>query len=178
MVHSILLKLQEILSGFFLYSVLFICLLLAFKSKRDRIIQFDHAAKKTVAILGLIYILLFPIYYFVEIGNLISRNPVIYKYFQLTPFVLILFTQLFWFKKLNKNWIVRIFLMVVLSFSIEKYVIFVTSLHRDYLPATWSMHHYQDILYPTLFKLFQFLVCSLILVGIENFFKNYILKSK
>jgi len=45
----------------------------------------------------------------------------------------------FWFKKLRQNmvfvWIVSIFVNIGMWF--ERFVIIVTSLHRDYLPSSW-----------------------------------------
>ncbi len=50
--------------------------------------------------------------------------------------------QLFWFKKLRRNlvftFIVSIFINIGMWF--ERFVIVVTSLHRDYLPSSWSMY--------------------------------------
>jgi len=48
--------------------------------------------------------------------------------------------HLFWFKKLRSNvvfvWIVSIFVNIGMWF--ERFVIIVTSLHRDYLPGSWG----------------------------------------
>ncbi|MCR9144952.1 MAG: polysulfide reductase NrfD [bacterium] len=48
--------------------------------------------------------------------------------------------QIFWFKKLRTNpmvlWIVSIFVNIGMWF--ERYVIVVTSLHRDFLPSSWD----------------------------------------
>lgn len=50
--------------------------------------------------------------------------------------------QLFWFKKLRTNpvflWIVSIFVNIGMWF--ERYVIVVTSLHRDFLPSSWDLY--------------------------------------
>lgn len=49
--------------------------------------------------------------------------------------------QLFWFKKIRTNpvalWIISIFVNIGMWF--ERWVIIVTSLHRDYLPSSWDM---------------------------------------
>ena len=46
----------------------------------------------------------------------------------------------FWFKKLRTNmlfvWIISIFVNIGMWF--ERFVIIVTSLHRDYLPSSWG----------------------------------------
>lgn len=50
--------------------------------------------------------------------------------------------QLFWFKKLRRNltvtFIITIFINIGMWF--ERFVIIVTSLHRDYLPSSWTMY--------------------------------------
>jgi len=50
--------------------------------------------------------------------------------------------QLFWFKAIRTNpvalWIISIFVNIGMWF--ERYVIVVTSLHRDYLPSSWGLY--------------------------------------
>lgn len=50
--------------------------------------------------------------------------------------------QLFWFKKIRRSltatFIISIFVNIGMWF--ERFVIVVTSLHRDYLPSSWSMY--------------------------------------
>ena len=51
--------------------------------------------------------------------------------------------QFFWFKKLRTNvlivWVLSIFVNIGMWF--ERFVIVVTSLHRDYLPANWGYYY-------------------------------------
>jgi len=55
----------------------------------------------------------------------------------------ILTPQLLWFKKLRSTpWILFLVAMVVnVGMWLERFVIVVTSLHRDYLPSSWGMYH-------------------------------------
>jgi len=52
--------------------------------------------------------------------------------------------QVFWFKKMRRN----IYVMFVISIFVnigmwfERFVIIVTSLHRDFLPANWGYYHF------------------------------------
>ena len=50
--------------------------------------------------------------------------------------------QLFWFRSIRRNvvalWIISIFVNIGMWF--ERYVIVVTSLHRDFLPSSWGMY--------------------------------------
>jgi Ni/Fe-hydrogenase subunit HybB-like protein len=51
--------------------------------------------------------------------------------------------QLFWFKKIRTSlvasFIISIFINIGMWF--ERFVIIVTSLHRDYVPSSWTMYH-------------------------------------
>ena len=51
--------------------------------------------------------------------------------------------QLFWFKKLRTNLIFTFILALVINTGMwfERFVIIVTSVHRDYLPSSWSMFY-------------------------------------
>ena len=51
--------------------------------------------------------------------------------------------QLFWFKKIRTNLVLTFILALVVNIGMwfERFVIIVTSLHRDYIPSSWSMFH-------------------------------------
>lgn len=57
--------------------------------------------------------------------------------------------QVFWFKKLRTNITFTFFMSIIVNIGMwfERFVIIVTSLHRDYLPSSWTMFHptYVDI---------------------------------
>ena len=50
--------------------------------------------------------------------------------------------QLFWFKKIRTNLVATFALSLVVNTGMwfERFVIIVTSLHRDYLPSSWTMY--------------------------------------
>src|SRR5207237_9500673 len=50
--------------------------------------------------------------------------------------------QFLWFKKIRSNLLLLWFISVVVSIGmwLERFVIVVTSLHRDYLPSSWGMY--------------------------------------
>lgn len=50
--------------------------------------------------------------------------------------------QLLWFKKLRRNLVFTFILSIFINVGMwfERFVIIVTSLHRDYLPSSWSMY--------------------------------------
>jgi molybdopterin-containing oxidoreductase family membrane subunit len=49
--------------------------------------------------------------------------------------------QFMWFKKLRTNLIFTFIISIVVNIGMwfERFVIIVTSLHRDYLPSSWTM---------------------------------------
>lgn len=54
----------------------------------------------------------------------------------------LLVPQFFWFKKLRRNLVVVFILSLIINVGMwfERFVIIVTSLHRDYLPSSWAMY--------------------------------------
>ncbi|MEK6783178.1 MAG: NrfD/PsrC family molybdoenzyme membrane anchor subunit [Bacteroidota bacterium] len=62
--------------------------------------------------------------------------------------------QLFWFKKLRTNIVSTFVLSIIVNIGMwfERFVIIVTSLHRDYLPSSWSMFH------PTIYDVGEYLL--------------------
>jgi Ni/Fe-hydrogenase subunit HybB-like protein len=61
--------------------------------------------------------------------------------------------QLFWFKKIRTSIVATFVLSIIVNVGMwfERFVIIVTSLHRDYLPSSWSMF------YPTIFDIGEYL---------------------
>jgi molybdopterin-containing oxidoreductase family membrane subunit len=51
--------------------------------------------------------------------------------------------QLFWFKKIRTSIVATFLLSLVVNIGMwfERFVIIVTSLHRDYLPSSWAMFY-------------------------------------
>jgi len=61
--------------------------------------------------------------------------------------------QLFWFKKLRTNLVATFIISIIVNIGMwfERFVIIVTSLHRDYVPSSWTMFH------PTMYDIGQYL---------------------
>ncbi|CAM4036556.1 hypothetical protein ACFFVF_18375 [Flavobacterium jumunjinense] len=97
--------------------------------------------------------------------------------FWLQPIVWFLITQLLRIKRVAKNVFLRIIFSFLLIISFEKYVIIITSFHRDYLPSTWTMYNDLEI-YPSnlflalLVKIIMFLLFVGIYYSITNKFKK------
>jgi len=60
--------------------------------------------------------------------------------------------QLFWFKKIRTNLVATFIISIIVNIGMwfERFVIIVTSLHRDYLPSSWSMF------YPTIYDVGEY----------------------
>jgi molybdopterin-containing oxidoreductase family membrane subunit len=61
----------------------------------------------------------------------------------------VIFPQLFWFKKIRRNIAITFVIVILVNVGMwfERFVIIVTSLHRDYLPSSWAMY------FPTMYDL-------------------------
>jgi len=76
--------------------------------------------------------------------------------------------QLFWFKKIRKNLTIVFIMSIIINIGMwfERYVIVVTSLSKDFLPATWAAYH------PTMYdKLFFIGTLGIFLLGLLFFFR-------
>lgn len=62
--------------------------------------------------------------------------------------------QLFWIKKIRTSLVATFVLSIIVNIGMwfERFVIIVTSLHRDYLPSSWSMF------YPTLYDVGEYVL--------------------
>jgi molybdopterin-containing oxidoreductase family membrane subunit len=60
--------------------------------------------------------------------------------------------QLFWFKKIRTNLVATFVLSIIVNIGMwfERFVIIATSIHRDFLPSSWSMF------YPTLYDVGEY----------------------
>ncbi|SDJ56302.1 prokaryotic molybdopterin-containing oxidoreductase family, membrane subunit [Flavobacterium noncentrifugens] len=75
--------------------------------------------------------------------------------------------QLLQVKKIRKNVLLRILFSLLLIISIERFIIIVTSFHRNYLPSSWTMYSSLEI-FPSNFilDLIAKIIYFLVFVGI------------
>ena len=136
--------------GFGIYTLIFLVLKKFYFFKEKTFFQkFDNAAITIVIIAGLIYLLLWifgVISFFIEanpedIHNFQNRISGKYWYgYWFQPLSYVISSQLLWFTYIQKSTFFRLILGLILMFNAEKFVLFMTSLHRDYLPSSWSMN--------------------------------------
>ena len=76
----------------------------------------------------------------------------------------VIFPQLFWFKKIRRSIPITMVLVILVNVGMwfERFVIIVTSLHRDFLPSSWAMY------YPTI-------IDAGLLLGSFGFFFTFLL---
>lgn len=186
MKENILFLLQIITIDFFtafgLYSILY--LIVSIFVKKPILYKIDEEAVKFISLAGVIYFAVWIIGIFVfyaesnpeEKSDMLNR--MFGKYwigFWTQPILWFALTQLLRFKKVSKNALLRIVFSFLLIFSIEQFIIFITSFHHDYLPSSWTMYRDLDI-YPSNFflALLMKIVFFLFFDGIYYLAKNQI----
>lgn len=167
--------------SFGIYTVLY--LLISIFTKKEILYKLDDEVCKLIIFLGIIYFIVWTIAIFISFTNDESRtyllNRMFGKYwigFWLQPLFWIGMTQLLRIKKIQKNWVFRIFFSSFFIFSFEKIVIITTSLHRDYLPSSWKMYSDLDFL-PDYFliNLILKIILFLLFAGTFYFLRKMIL---
>lgn len=141
----------DLIIGFGWYSILFFIFRL-FKYKKEFFVEFDKQACKTVAFLGIAYgivwIIAVSLTYF-SVMNEEEKTQFIHRltgpysfgyWFQ--PLFWVMLTQLLRIRFVRRFLIFRLLICISFILTFERFVIIVTSLHRDYLPSSWSLYNY------------------------------------
>lgn len=110
----------------------------------------DKAATTTLIICGLLYLFNFVYdWTLIFINSESEHSQHLFQRFK-GPYGFSLYAQqatyiiislLFNLKYVREKSILRFFIAFLLLFNFERYVIIITSLHRDYLPSSWTMYH-------------------------------------
>jgi molybdopterin-containing oxidoreductase family membrane subunit len=139
---------EAILFGFGVYSIIFLIVRpMLSDSKKAILDKFDNSACLVAAIVGAFYLAggltsLIIEYTTVkkQVEGFTMKDRLFGQYwiwYWIQP-TFYLFCQLLWFKKIRKMKFVRFIVALLLITSIESLVIYLTSIHRDYLPSSWS----------------------------------------
>ncbi|KOP38381.1 hypothetical protein DBB36_17310 [Flavobacterium sp. WLB] len=186
--ENILLLLQIITVDFFtafgLYSILF--LIVSIFIKKPILYKIDEEAVKFISLAGVIYftVWIIGIFVFYAESNPEEKSAMLNRMFGeywfgiwSQPILWFALTQLLRFKKVSKNALFRIVFSFLLIVSIERFMIFIITLHRDYLPSSWTMYRDLDI-YPSNFflALLMKIMVFLLFVGIYYLVKIQIEK--
>jgi hypothetical protein len=130
----------DIFIGFGLYSILYV-LVSALKKDVNLLETLDENSTRFIVFVGLIYFainLIWAISLFAEPSDFKVRGQYWWAPW-LQPLIWTFITQLFWIKRIKELKFIRIIIAVLLIVSFERYVIIVTSIHRDYIPWNWVM---------------------------------------
>ena len=138
----------DLIIGFGWYSILFFIFRL-FKYQKELLTEFDKNACKTLIFLGilfaLIWITLVTFTYFgimneEEKTQFIRRLTGQYSFgYWLQPLFWLIITQLVRLHFVRRFLIFRLLICVSFVLTFERFVIIVTSIHRDYIPGSWTM---------------------------------------
>ncbi|RZJ69622.1 hypothetical protein [Flavobacterium sp.] len=141
-------------SGFLLYTIIYFAIRIS--KRKDKLREFDRCATIVICTASLLFLA-------VWMGETIliwntsdeSQNAILNRMtgsyalaYWLQPMLYSVIPQLLWMRKVRENYISRFLIAFFLFFNFEKFVIIVTSLHRDYLPSSWTM--YSDSFFPYL----------------------------
>lgn len=135
--------------GFGLYNLIFLVLKFTRFGKNNHFRAFDASALKTVIFLGLTYL-----FFYVYDTSMIFidsdptnktaylqrlNGPYAFALFA-QQFLYIIFSLAFLIPSVKRFFILRLLFGLGLMLNFEKFTIIVTSLHRDYLPSSWTMY--------------------------------------
>jgi hypothetical protein len=163
MIETCLFNLQLILQDFFtafgLFTILY--LLLSIVIKNSTLIKINEQSNRFISLIGILYLIVWFLSLWAEF-TLINQeektellNRMFGEYwfgFWIQPVLWFLISQLFRLQTVQKSVVLRIVFSFFMIFSIERLVIFITSIHRDYLPSSWTMSRDLGI-YPSNFIL-------------------------
>lgn len=141
--------LSNLFLGFGLYNLLFLFLGFTGFRKNNFYREFDTSAIKTLLLLGLTYLVVYgydTLMIFIDddptdkTAYLERLNgPYAFAIFA-QQFLYIFFSLAFLIPHVKRIFLLRLFFGLGLILNFEKITIFVTSLHRDYLPSSWRMY--------------------------------------
>lgn len=138
----------DIIIAFGFYTVAFF--LVRYFSKHKGLLNgFDRTAIKVVIFSGIVFGILWIFRLFIsyleienEMDKIAFTQRLTGKYsfgIWLQPLFWVFLSQLLWYKKIANNLIYRLLLSLMFLVSFERMVVIATSLHRDYLPSSWSL---------------------------------------
>ncbi|WP_405396331.1 hypothetical protein [Maribacter sp. Asnod2-G09] len=137
----------DIIIAFGFYTIVFF-LVRYFSKHKEFLNNFDRTAINLVIFSGIVFGVLWFIRLFIsyveiesEMDKIAFTQRLTGKYsfgIWLQPLFWVFLSQLLWYKKITNNLFYRLLLSLMFLVSFERMVVIATSLHRDYLPSSWS----------------------------------------
>lgn len=168
--------------GFAVYSVFFIVFKrFSFYTKNTIYSKIDQAAITVVGLAGLLYagIWIYEISAILIGDDASHKNQLLRrmtgKYaigFWLQPLTYIFFSQMVWFKNIANHSLLRFIIAFFLFLNFEKCVIIMVTIHRDYLPSSWTMFEDYSIFGWIISGWLIKLVFFTSMVTVTNYIKN------
>lgn len=170
---------------FGVFTILFV--IVSFFVRKDHFVfKIDEQACRFISFMGVVFCAIFMMGIFLlfmngteeEKQSMIDRMFGHYWLgFWLPPLLYIFLPQLLRLEKIRNSKIIRLILSIFFIISIERYVILMTSLHRDYLPSSWNLSiSLWDSIFGIILKLTLFLAFVRIYYLADNQLKK--LKTK
>lgn len=141
--------LSHLFFGFGLYNLMYLILKFTPFGKKAFYKTFDNSAVKTVIFLGFLFFIWYSFDMLILFTDADStgkkdflerlNGPYGFSLFA-QQFLYIIFSLAFLIPYVKRFMILRLFFGLGLMLNFEKFVIFTTSLHRDYLPSSWTMY--------------------------------------
>ncbi|RAW01827.1 hypothetical protein [Pseudochryseolinea flava] len=145
--------------GFGFYSVVYIVATL-FNKKNRRLTAFDDKACEFIAIAGLVYLVINISSTLISLNQLRDVREMYWWALIQQTSTWTVATQILWIRKVRSSRIARFIISFFLVFSFERMVIYITSFHRDYIPAHWE--GFEETGFFTLALLLTWLINSVI----------------
>jgi hypothetical protein len=144
----------DIFVGFGFYSIIYFILKTFLKDKKI-ISEFDKSAVQLIIYLGFVWLALWLIGILTFYSGLENETEKTEYYERLTgkyayaiwiqPIFWFLLTQAYHIKFIKKYLINRIIISFLFVVTFERFVILITTIHRDYLPSSWTLNNEYEI---------------------------------
>lgn len=136
---------QYLLDSLFFYiGMAFITLSIAKLLRLNKVLSDLAGLEKTltitIRILGLVYIVYSILIIYTVYFERFINEP--YNWYIFGISYIFILTQLFWFKKLARSYLFMFIAGFSFIIEFEKFVIILTSIHRDYIPSSWYYTSY------------------------------------
>lgn len=139
----------DLMIGFGWYSIIFFTLKWC-SVKKEFLVNLDKYACKAVVFLGILFMAVWIILVFsnylimMDVAEKIEfrqriTGPYAFAFF-LQPIFWLLLTQSLRIHVVRRFLLLRLFICLCFILTFERFVIIVTSFHRDYLPSSWTMY--------------------------------------